>query len=106
MQDLDLTIILMTKTRSLFPYHTIIPTQENDIIQQNADVTNILGNAMYMVNSSNGLNYGFTLTYSNLNYALGNTTLIGPSAQMSKDWIKEKWSSSFSASFFPEMLIK
>ena len=75
-------------------------SRKNDIIQQNADVTNILGNAMYMVNSSNGLNYGFTLTYSNLNYALGNTTLIGPSAQMSKDWIKEKWSSSFSASFF------
>ena len=75
-------------------------SRKNDIIQQNADVTNILGNAMYMINASNGLNYGFTLTYSNLNYALGNTTLLGPSAQMSKDWIKEKWSSSFSASFF------
>ena len=55
---------------------------------------------MYMVNVNNGFNYGFTLTYSNLNYAMGKTTLMGPSTQISKDWIKDKWSSSFAASFF------
>ena len=75
-------------------------SKKNEISQQNADVTNILGNAMYMVNSDNGLNYGLTLTYSNLKYALGSTTFLGPSVQIAKDWIKEKWSTSFSASFF------
>ena len=75
-------------------------SKKDNVIQSNASINQILTNVMLSGKYDHGINAAVTFTYSKLNYALGTTSTLGPSFQISKDWIPEVWSSSGSISYF------